>query len=120
MGLRGLRKGELPYARALLRSRVHLLLPVALKVCLLVANYTPLFAGFWAIVSTFAVAWAWEEGRVILARPMPLRSRWYVLVPAGVFAAGLFAGLGAEGTAVLFLAAAVGVAFLNPGRSPSP
>jgi TRAP-type uncharacterized transport system fused permease subunit len=119
MGLRGLRKDELPDVRAVLRSRGHLLLPVVLMIYLLIANYTPLFAGFWAIVSTFAVAWAWEEGRGILARRVPLRSRWYVLVPAAVFAAALFAGLEAEASAFLFLAAAFVVALLNPGRSPS-
>ncbi|HKC59180.1 MAG TPA: TRAP transporter permease [Myxococcales bacterium] len=119
MGLRGLRKDELPDVRAVLRSRGHLLLPVALMIYLLVANYTPLFAGFWAIVSTFAVAWAWEEGRGILARRVPLRSRWYVLVPAAVLAAGLIAGLEAEASAFLFLAAAFVVALLNPGRSPA-
>ena len=116
-GLRGLRKEELPDVRAVLRSRGHLLLPVALMVYLLVANYTPLFAGFWAIVSTFAVAWAWEEGREILFRRVPLRTRWYVLVPAAAFAAGLLAGLDTEASAFLFLAAAFVVALVNPGKS---
>jgi TRAP-type uncharacterized transport system fused permease subunit len=119
MGLRGLRKEELPDVRAVLRERGHLLLPVALMIYLLVANYTPLFAGFWAIVSTFAVAWAWEEGKGILRRRVALRSRWYVLVPAAALAGGLFAGLDAEASAFLFLAAAFVLALVNPGRSPA-
>ena len=118
-GLRGLRKEELPSFRAVLRSRGHLLLPVALMIYLLVANYTPLFAGFWAIVSTFAVAWAWEEGRAIFVQRIPLRSRWYVLVPAAAFAAGVLGGLGTEPSAFLFLAVGFVVALFNPGNSPA-
>src|SRR5438094_7964022 len=118
-GLRGLRKDKLPDVWAVFRARGHLLLPVALMVYLLVANYTPLFAGFWAIVSTFAVAWAWEEGQGILDGKVPLRSRWYVLIPAAAFAAGLLAGLDSEGSAFLFLAAGFVLALVNPGRSPS-
>src|SRR5438094_752726 len=118
-GLRGLRKDKLPDVWAVFRARGHLLLPVALMVYLLVANYTPLFAGFWAIVSTFAVAWAWEEGQGILDGKVPLRSRWYVLIPAAAFAAGLLAGLDSEGSAFLFLAAGFVLALVNPGRSAS-
>src|SRR2546430_11858661 len=118
-GLSGLRKEELPDWRAVLRTRGHLLLPVALMIYLLIANYTPLFAGFWAIVATFAVAWAWEEGRAILVQRVPLRSRWYVLVPAAAFAAGILGGLGTEPSAFLFLAAAFVVALFNPGNSPA-
>jgi TRAP transporter 4TM/12TM fusion protein len=118
-GLRGLRKEELPDVRAVLRTRGHLLLPVALMIYLLVANYTPLFAGFWAIVSTFAVAWAWEEGRAVLLRRVPLRTRWYVLVPVAAFAAGMAGGAGTEPSAFLFLAAAFAVALVNPGKSPA-
>jgi TRAP transporter 4TM/12TM fusion protein len=118
-GLRGLRKEELPSFRAVLRTRGHLLLPVALMIYLLIANYTPLFAGFWAIVSTFAVAWAWEEGRALFVQRVPVRSRWYVLLPAGAFAAGVLGGAGTEPSAFLFLAAAFAVALFNPGRSPA-
>jgi len=118
-GLRGLRKEELPDLRAVLRTRGHLMFPVALMIYLLVANYTPLFAGFWAIVSTFAVAWAWEEGRAVLVRRVMLRSRWYVLVPAAAFAGGILGGLGTEPSAFLFLAVSFAVALLNPGKSPA-
>ena len=118
-GLRGLRKEELPSFRKVLKERGHLLLPVALMIYLLVANYTPLFAGFWAIVATFAVAWAWEEGRELLHRRVSLRSRWYVLIPAAAFVAGMATGAGAEPSAFLFLAAAFVAALLNPGKSPA-
>src|SRR5438128_1450463 len=78
-GLRGLRKEELPSFRAVLRSRGHLLLPVALMIYLLVANYTPLFAGFWAIVSTFVVAWGWEDGRIIVGTGIPTTPTYIIV-----------------------------------------
>ena len=118
-GLRGLRKEELPDVRVVLRERAHLLLPVALMIYLLIANYTPLFAGFWAIVATFAVAWIWEEAGAVLVRGVPLRTRWYVLVPVAAFAAGLAGGAGTEPSAFLFLLASFAIALVNPGRAPA-
>jgi TRAP transporter 4TM/12TM fusion protein len=118
-GLRGLRKEELPDFRAVFRERGHLLLPVALMVYLLVANYTPLFAGFWAIVATFAVAWAWEEARALRAGAR-LLARWYLLVPPLVFAAAAASPrLELSDGGFLFLASAFAMALLNPGRSPA-
>ncbi|MFL5392734.1 MAG: TRAP transporter permease [Myxococcales bacterium] len=118
-GLRGLTKEELPDFRKVLKERGHLLLPVALMIYLLVANYTPLFAGFWAIVATFAVAWAWEEARAILIQRVSLRSRWYVLLPVGAFAAGIAWGAGTEPSGFFFLAAAFIVAVANPRKAPA-
>lgn len=89
-GLRGLSRDELPRVWPAIRERGHLLLPVALMVYLLVANYTPLFAGYWAIIATFATAWAREELEAVLRRRGRLRERAYALLPVAVFA-GAFA-----------------------------
>jgi TRAP-type uncharacterized transport system fused permease subunit len=118
-GLRGLRKDELPNFKAVMKERGHLLLPVGLMIYLLVANYTPLFAGFWAIVSTFAVAWAWEEGRALRAGAKVLE-RWYLIVPPIVFVvAAASPWFNVEAAAFLFLASAFVMALVNPGKSPS-
>jgi TRAP-type uncharacterized transport system fused permease subunit len=117
-GLRGLTKAELPNFRAVLRERGHLLLPVVLMLYLLAANYTPLFAGYWAIVATFVIAWAWEEGRALLSRRATLRERWWIAIPGAVFAIALLAfGLDAAASAFAFLAAAFALSLVNPGRS---
>ena len=55
----------------------------------------------------------------MLVRRVPLRSRWYVLVPAAAFAGGVLGGLGTEPSAFLFLAVSFAVALLNPGKSPA-
>jgi TRAP-type uncharacterized transport system fused permease subunit len=119
LGLRGLAPEELPDFRKVLKERGHLLLPVALMIYLLVANYTPLFAGFWGIVATFAVAWAWEEGRALLIQRVSPASRWYVLLPLGAFAAGMASGADSEASAFFFLATAFALALLNPGKAPA-
>jgi len=119
-GLRGLTREELPRFGVVLKERGHLLLPVALMVYLLVANYTPLFAAYWAIVATFAVAWVWEEARDLLTRRARLREQWYVLVPVAAFiVAWLGVGQDAEPSAFAFLVAAFLVALWNPRRSAS-
>jgi TRAP transporter 4TM/12TM fusion protein len=115
-GLRGLRKDELPDVRKVLKERGHLVLPVVLMVYLLVANYTPLFAGYWAIVATFAVAFVWEEGREILFRRASLRRRWYVLIPAVAFGAAI-PWLDASAAAFAAILAGFLVSLWNPTKS---
>jgi TRAP transporter 4TM/12TM fusion protein len=117
-GLRGLRADELPNFRAVLRERGHLLLPVGLMVYLLVANFTPLFAGYWAIVATFAVAWAWEEGRALLGRRARLRDRWWIALPPLAFVAvAATPRFDASDAAFVAIAAALLLALVNPGKS---
>ena len=116
-GLRGLTREELPRFRAVLRERGHLLLPVGLMIYLLIADFTPLFAGYWAIVSTFAIAWIWDEGRALLSRRARLRERWWVALPAVVLVAALAAGVDPSLAAFLFLASAFALSLVNPGRS---
>jgi TRAP transporter 4TM/12TM fusion protein len=118
-GLRGLRKEELPNFRAVFKERGHLLLPVLLMIYMLVADYTPLLAGYWAIVATFAIAWVWEEARAF-RRGARLRDRWWIVVPPVVFAApAATKEIDVSLAAFLFLASAFVLALLNPGKSDS-
>jgi TRAP transporter 4TM/12TM fusion protein len=55
-GLEGLPKDKIPDIKVTLLERGHLLIPIGILVYLLVRAYTPLFAAFWAIVSTVAVS----------------------------------------------------------------
>ena len=54
-GLRGLSREELPRVSAVLAERWYLLLPLGTLVYLLLAGYTPLFAGFYGIVLTMGL-----------------------------------------------------------------
>ena len=120
LGLRGLERHELPSLRDVIRDKGHLAIPVLLMIYLLVRNFTPLFAGYWAIVSTFAVAWLWEEGRALVGGRARLRERWYLLLPGAVFLAA-WLGLGEDPSRSAFyaLAAAFAVSLINPQASQS-
>jgi len=63
-GLKGLPKEKLPKAKEVLREKGHLLLPILGLVYLLVRNYTPLFAAFWAIVMSIAISMVKKNTRL--------------------------------------------------------
>lgn len=65
-GMHGLARSELPDIREVMMRGWFLLLPVILLVTLLVAGYSPMRVGFYAVVSVVAVAAAnglWKAGR---------------------------------------------------------
>jgi len=72
-GLSGQPKENLPKIRKVLRKGLHFIIPLAILIYVLVANYSPMMAGFVAVLSTFAasliantVRWA-----VSAAQPSP-------------------------------------------------
>ncbi len=67
-GLKGLPKEDLPKFSRVIGQRWSLLLPLVALVYLLLAGYTPLFAGFYGIILTIALImihklWAERRGR---------------------------------------------------------
>ncbi|WP_051534120.1 TRAP transporter permease [Desulfitibacter alkalitolerans] len=56
MGLKGLPKEQLPKLKQVIINRGHLAIPLAIVIYLLISGRTPLFAGFWGIVSTVAIS----------------------------------------------------------------
>ena len=67
-GLKGLPKEDLPKFSRVIGQRWSLLLPLVALVYLLLAGYTPLFAGFYGIILTIALImvhklWAERQGR---------------------------------------------------------
>lgn len=97
-GLRGLAREELPDFWRILRKDGILLLPIAVLVLLLVLQFSPFFAGFWAIVAGIVVATAQRRCWVLLGLEM------------AVFAASVLKGGDA---AYLYLVAAAGLASLH-------
>lgn len=63
LGLRGMRRDELPAWRTVLAD-AHLVLPIIDLVGLLVLRYSPLFAAFYAILTVLIVANAWPRTRL--------------------------------------------------------
>jgi TRAP transporter 4TM/12TM fusion protein len=79
-GLRGLTKDELPDFWKIMREDGILLAPVGLLIFLLILQFSPFFAGFWAIVAAIVFATIREKC-------------WYLLgVEALVFIASLIKG----------------------------
>ena len=89
LNLMGLPRDQLPSARAALRQRWPLLLPLAILVYLLFAGYTPLFAGAVSLALTVVIIMG---GAVAAAlSPQALRTLFWIalgLVSASLFTAG--------------------------------
>jgi TRAP transporter 4TM/12TM fusion protein len=54
--LKGQPKENLPRVREVLRQGLHFIIPLAILIYVLVANYSPMMAGFVAVLSTFAAS----------------------------------------------------------------
>jgi TRAP transporter 4TM/12TM fusion protein len=66
-GLLGQPKESLPRALTVLRQGLHFLLPMAILIYVLLANYSPMMAGFIAVISIVLTSWtantiAWMRG----------------------------------------------------------
>ena len=80
--LSGQPKENLPKIRSVLRKGLHFIIPLAILIYVLVANYSPMMAGFVAVLSTFAaslianaVRWAVAAKRI--SADNPARSSLY-------------------------------------------
>ena len=87
-GLVGQAKENLPRAWNVIKEGLHFIIPVAILIYVLVANYSPMMAGFVAVLSTLAASLAanavrWSMGRLPEQRHLVDRQR-RVLAPAGV------------------------------------
>jgi TRAP transporter 4TM/12TM fusion protein len=61
--LKGQPKEKLPRVWQVLKSGVHFVIPVAILIYVLVSNYSPMMAGFIAVISTLATSLLMEGGR---------------------------------------------------------
>lgn len=66
LGLVGVPKDQLPDAKAELKKNGHLLLPIALLMYLLLADYTPSYAAFYSIVALVVVSFYKKHTRMNL------------------------------------------------------
>jgi TRAP transporter 4TM/12TM fusion protein len=67
-GLQGQPKELLPRAWTVIRKGLHFIVPVLILIYVLVNNYSPMMAGFVAVISTLATSLAAETGRWLMDR----------------------------------------------------
>ena len=70
-GLMGQPKENLPRAWEVIKNGLHFIIPVAILIYVLVANYSPMMAGFVAVMSTLAASLAADSLRWALGLPLP-------------------------------------------------
>ncbi|MFZ7101978.1 MAG: TRAP transporter permease [Peptococcaceae bacterium] len=68
LGLKGLPKDQIPSLKEVLLLRGHLVFPLGLVIYLLISGRTPLFAGFWGIISTILVSSIRRDTRMSFAK----------------------------------------------------
>lgn len=66
LGLKGLKKEELPSMKKAMLERGHMLIPVVFLIGLLVFGYSPLFSVFYSIISTLIVSAFSKKTRISL------------------------------------------------------
>lgn len=82
-GLKGQPKEKLPKVWQVLKSGVHFVIPVAILIYVLVSNYSPMMAGFVAVISTLVTSLSMETARWLLQFRRPAQSRVGVLAFVG-------------------------------------
>ncbi|MBP1933875.1 TRAP transporter permease [Ammoniphilus resinae] len=65
-GLRGIPKDQLPDFKKLFVQRAHLLLPIFLLMYMLFDGYTPVYAAFYSIISTYVISFLRKDTRMDL------------------------------------------------------
>jgi len=66
IGLKGLKKEELPSIKKAILERGHMLIPVILLVALLIRGFSPLFSVFYSIVATMGISLINKKTRISL------------------------------------------------------
>jgi TRAP transporter 4TM/12TM fusion protein len=62
-GLKGMPRDKLPRMWQVLKNGIHFVIPVAILIYVLISNYSPMMAGFVAVMSTLVTSWVVESGR---------------------------------------------------------
>ncbi len=95
-GLMGQPKELLPKPWRVIRDGLHFILPVAILIYVLVANYSPMMAGFVAVISTYLAAMLRKRSRMGLGKLLEALengARNAVMVSVACGAAGIIVGM---------------------------
>ncbi len=95
-GIWGLPKEQLPKLGATIKQGIHFIIPVAILIVVLVMNYSPMMAGFIAIIALYLTAFLRKESRIsfkALLETLEAGARNAVVVAVACAAAGIIVGI---------------------------
>jgi TRAP transporter 4TM/12TM fusion protein len=95
-GIWGLPKEDLPKLGETIKKGIHFIIPVAILITVLVMNYSPMMAGFIAIICVYFTALTRKESRIsfkTLLKTLELGARNAVVVAVACAAAGIIVGI---------------------------
>jgi TRAP transporter 4TM/12TM fusion protein len=95
-GLSGQPKESLPNAWHVIRDGMHFILPVVVLIYVLMANYSPMMAGFVAVISTYVAAMLRKKSRMGLKKLLEALengARNAIMVSVACGAAGIIVGM---------------------------
>jgi len=96
MGIWGLPKKDLPQLGQTMKTGIHFLIPVAVLVVILLLNYSPMMAGFVAILAVYFTALLRKQSRIsfrTLLKTLEQGARNAVIVAVACAAAGIIVGI---------------------------
>ena len=95
-GIWGLPKDQLPNMMEALREGIHFIIPVGILVAVLLMNYSPMMAGFVAVIAVYATAMLRKSSRIslgMLLKTLEQGARNAITVAVACAAAGIIVGI---------------------------
>jgi TRAP transporter 4TM/12TM fusion protein len=95
-GLMGQAKETLPKVLTVLKEGLHFIIPVAILIWVLLQNYSPMMAGFVAVISTWAAAFVRKKSRMGLRKTLhalETGAKNAIMVSVACAAAGIIVGM---------------------------
>ena len=95
-GIWGLPKRELPHFGKTIKEGVHFIIPVAILVVVLILNYSPMMAGFIAIIAVYFTAMIRRQSRIsfkTLLNTLEQGARNAIMVAVACASAGIIVGI---------------------------
>ena len=95
-GIWGLPKKDLPKLGETIKKGIHFIIPVAILITVLIMNYSPMMAGFIAIICVYFTALTRKESRIsfkTLLKTLEQGARNAVVVAVACAAAGIIVGV---------------------------
>ncbi len=96
MGIWGLPKKDLPRMGETLKAGIHFIIPVAILVVTLLLNYSPMMAGFVAILAVYFTAMLRKQSRIsfrTLLKTLEQGAQNAIIVAVACAAAGIIVGI---------------------------
>ena len=117
-GLKGQPKESLPQILTVLKDGLHFILPVIVLIYVLLMNYSPMMAGFAAVVSTYVTAMFRKKSRIGLRKllqSLEQGAKNAVMVSVACGAAGIIVGMvGLTGMGLRFSSLVLDLSFGIP------